>query len=208
MQKASAEHTIQIRYITFTYSYVHILLKGTSSSGAILDRMASKLNGAFLRVTIDEDSLLMQALQIYKNPTFDPSRQLNVTFDKQPAVDTGGPKREFYTQLLYGIATSDGSILPVMFEGEEGRPMPSYNLSVVYSGMMKVVGKIIALSIVQCGVGFPYLSPVCYWYLITGDVSKAISYGKTTDVRDRVCRADPQGEQMIQSNFIIEYNSG
>ena len=152
--------------------------------GTTLDRMASKLNGTVLRVTIDEDNLLMQALQIYKNSTFDPSRPLSITFDKQPAVDTGGPKREFYTQLFYSIATSDGSVLPVMFEGEEGRLLPSYNSSVVYSGMMRVVGKIIAHSIVQCGVGFPYLSPVCYWYLITGDVSKAISYGNTADVRD------------------------
>jgi len=62
--------------------------------------------------------------------------------------------------------------------------MPSYNSSVVYTGMMKIMGKIIAHSIVQCGVGFPYLSLVCYWYLITGDVSKAISYGNTEDVRD------------------------
>ncbi|KAK2564475.1 G2/M phase-specific E3 ubiquitin-protein ligase [Acropora cervicornis] len=68
--------------------------------------------------------------------------------------------------------------------GAEGRLMPSYNSSVVYTGMMKIMGKIIAHSIVQCGVGFPYLSLVCYWYLITGDVSKAISYGNTEDVRD------------------------
>ena len=71
-----------------------------------------------------------------------------------------------------------------MFEGEEGRLLPAYSASVVYSGIMKAVGKMIAHSIVQCGVGFPYLSPVCYWYLITGDVLKAISYGNTSDVRD------------------------
>ena len=33
--------------------------------------------------------------------------------------------------------------------------MPSFNSSVVYSGMMKVMRKIIAHSIVQYGVGFP-----------------------------------------------------
>ena len=54
----------------------------------------------------------------------------------------------------------------------------------VYSGLMTVVGKMIAHSIVQCGVGFPFLSPVCYWYLITGDVSEAISYGNIEDVHD------------------------
>lgn len=124
-----------------------------------------------LRVRVDEDNLMMQALSIYKDPN-------------QPVVDTGGPKREFYTQLFHGMVTSDGSVLPLMFEGAEGRLMPSYDSSVVYSGMMKVIGKIIAHSIVKCGVGFLYLSPVRYWYLITGDVSKAISYGNTEDVRD------------------------
>ena len=150
----------------------------------ILDRLASKLSGELLRVKVDEDNLLMQALSIYKDPKFDPTRPLTITFENQPAVDIGGPKREFYTQLFHGIVTSDGSVVPLMFEGAEGRLMPSYNSSVVYTGMMKIMGKIIAHSIVQCGVGFPYLSPVCYWYLITGDVSKAISYGNTEDVRD------------------------
>ena len=51
-------------------------------------------------------------------------------------------------------------------------------------GLMTVVGKMIPHSIVRCGVGFPFLSPVCYWYLITGDVSEAISYGNIEDVRD------------------------
>ena len=49
---------------------------------------------------------------------------------------------------------------------------------------MKVIGKMIAYSIVQCGVGFPFLSPVCYWYLVTDDVNQAISYANITDVGD------------------------
>ena len=157
---------------------------GTESLGDTLDRMPTKLTGLVLRIRIEEDDLLMQALPIYKGPKFDPTRPLNITFKNQPAVDTGGPKREFYTQLFHGLATSDGSVLPAMFEGEEGRLIPCYSSSVVYSGLMTVVGKMIAHSIVQCGVGFPFLSPVCYWYLITGDVSEAISYGNIEDVRD------------------------
>jgi len=177
------KHIVQeLTIILIKCSY--FIFQGTSSLAEIIDGLASKLSGAVLRVSVDEDNLLMQAFSIYKDPKFDPIRPLIITFTNQPAVDTGGPKREFYTQLFHGIVTSDGSVLPIMFEGAEGRLMPSYNSSVVYSGMMKVIGKIIAHSIVQCGVGFPYLSPVCYWYLITGDVSRAISYGNTEDVRD------------------------
>ena len=86
--------------------------------------MATKLTGLVLQVRKEEDNLLTQALPIYKDPKFDPTCPLNRTFKKQPAVDTGGPRREFYTQLLHGMATSDGSVLPAMFEGEEGRLIP------------------------------------------------------------------------------------
>ena len=34
----------------------------------ILDRLASKLSGELLRVKVDEENLLMQALSIYKDP--------------------------------------------------------------------------------------------------------------------------------------------
>lgn len=156
---------------------------GTSLAG-VLATMASKLTGPSLKLTLDESKFLMEALPIYKDPSFDASRPIRVVFQNQPAVDTGGPKRKFFTQLFHEIVTSDGTAIPVMFEGEEGRFLPAYSASVVYSGIMKAVGKMIAHSIVQCGVGFPYLSPVCYWYLITGDVLKAISYGNTSDVRD------------------------
>jgi len=57
----------------------------------ILDRLASKLSGELLRVKVDEDNLLMQALSIYKDPKFDPTRPLTITFKNQPAVD-GGPQ--------------------------------------------------------------------------------------------------------------------
>jgi len=38
----------------------------------------------------------------------------------------------------------------------------------------------IAHSICQDGIGFPYLSPLCYWYLVGGE-EKALEYGVTTE---------------------------
>ena len=147
---------IHVEDLPISLKCSYFIFQGTSSLVEIFDRLALKLSGAVLRVKVDEDNLLMQALSIYKDPKFDPTRPLTITFENQPAVDTGCPKRDFCNQLFHGIVTSDGSVLPLMFEGAESRFMPSYNSSVVYSGMMKVVGKIIAHCIVQCGVGFPY----------------------------------------------------
>ena len=42
----------------------------------------------------------------------------------------------------------------------------------------------LAHSIVQCGVGMPVFSPVLYWYIITGDVSRSLSYANPEDIRD------------------------
>ena len=46
------------------------------------------------------------------------------------------------------IVGSDGTVTPVLFEGEEERLLPVYSGTVVYCGIMKAVGKMIALAIV------------------------------------------------------------
>lgn len=46
------------------------------------------------------------------------------------------------------------------------------------------VGKMISHTIAQCGVGFPYLAPCAYWYIVTDDISKAVGYATIEDVRD------------------------
>lgn len=67
-----------------------------------------------------------------------------------------------------------------LFEGPPGRLMPVYSVSHVFSGLMKILGKMLAHSVVQCGVGMPVL----YWYIITGDVSRSLSYANPEDIRD------------------------
>ena len=50
-----------------------------------------------------------------------------------------------------------------------------------FSGLLEIVGKIIAHSIAQSGPGFPYLSLPCYYYLATGNVVSALAYCDHTD---------------------------
>lgn len=96
----------------------------------------------------------------------------------------GDPKREFYTRLFNDIAKADGGLNLALFEGPDGRLMPKYSATIVYSGILTVIGKMIAHSIVQCGIGFPFLSPSAYWYIVTGDIAKAVGYCNLSDVRD------------------------
>ena len=124
-------------------------------------------------------------MAIYKNPHFDETCPLRISFTGQPAIDTGGPRREFFYQVFSKLADGDNSSgFSQLFEGPSTRLVPVYNARVAFSGLMKCVGQIIAHAIAHCEIGFPRLSPVCYWYLINQDVSEAISYANISDIRD------------------------
>ena len=46
-------------------------------------------------------------MAIYKNHPFDETRPLRITFTGQPAIDTGGPRREFFDQVFAKLADVD-----------------------------------------------------------------------------------------------------
>jgi hypothetical protein len=128
--------------------------------------------------------MLSDALVIYKDPGFDASRPLRITFANQPAIDTGGVSREFFDKVYAKMAANgdDGGFR--VFEGPPTRLLPTYSSRIVFSGIMEAIGKMIAHSISQCGIGISRLSPVCYWYIVYGDISKAISFAELSDVHD------------------------
>lgn len=124
-------------------------------------------------------------MAIYKNHPFDETRHLRITFTGQTAIDTGGPTREFFDQVFAKLADVDnGSGFCQLFEGPPTRLVPVYNARVAFSGLVKCVGRLIAHAIAHCEIGFPRLSPVCYWYLINQDISKATSYANISDIQD------------------------
>lgn len=130
-------------------------------------------------------NILNDAMAIYKNPRFDETRPLRITFTDQLAIDTGGPRREFFGQVFANLADFDKtSGFCQLFESPPTQLVPVYNARIAFSGLMKCVGRIIAHAIAQCEIGFSRLSPVCYWYLINQDVSEAISYANITDIQD------------------------
>lgn len=100
------------------------------------------------------------------SPFDDATKRLQIMYRGQPAADTGGVLRQFYTQLLIEVSN-------VFFHGEEYKS-PIYNCEMVASGVMKLVGIIIVHSILQGGPGFPVFGPAVYNYLATGDVQEAM----------------------------------
>ena len=51
-----------------------------------------------------------------------------------------------------------------IFEGPPNRIRPLYKISTLNSGVLKTIGQIVAHSLQLDKLGFPYLSPPCYYY--------------------------------------------
>ena len=60
---------------------------------------------------------------------------------------------------------------------------PTHSPQVVFSGLIEIVGKIIAYSLAQGGPGFPFLSRP-YYYLARGNVISAMAYYDPWDIPD------------------------
>ena len=118
------------------------------------------------KLKIDEEDVLNDAMAYYKDQDFDPRKKLRIVYSGQPAADTGGVIRQFYTQLLKVIADT-------FFQGDTYRS-PVYNCDMVASGVMKLVGTIIVHSVLQGGPGFPIFNPGVYNYLAKGKLNEVM----------------------------------
>ena len=144
-------------------------------------KIYTKVNGTLLKVRVDADDLLSDALAFYKRSDFDPSRPVRVYFNGQPAIDTGGVKRQFFSDLFERLTASTD---PKLFEGPPTRLLFSYNQHALSSGITKLFGTIVGHCIAQGCDGFPYLAESSYHYLATGDITQAMKHVTIADVYD------------------------
>lgn len=148
---------------------------------SILQLLKKKITKDTKRVKIDPEDLLSDALQVYKHPNFDPAHPLIVKYKQQPAVDTGGVLREFYSDVFKEFINNPSVRI---FEGPSDKLQFYYNHTALTCGMPKMLGTMIAHSLRQNGPGFPYLAPSQYYYIATGDINQAIAYASIHDVHD------------------------
>lgn len=151
-------------------------IERAESLDEVLNQLRKSLSTQKEKIRVDEEDILNDAMAYYKDPSFDPTRRLRVLYTGQPAVDTGGVTRHFFSQLLQIISE-------MFFQGTNFKS-PVYNADTVASGMMKFIGTIIVHSILLGGPGFPVLSPAVYRYIATGDVDAAmmmLNYGDCSE---------------------------
>lgn len=128
---------------------------------------------------IRRSHLLSDAIRQFSKTSFDVSKMIKVTFIGEEAVDTGGPRREFFHLVLRAMFRSS------LFQGYPSHTVPLHNVEAVASNRFYMFGKILATCIVQGGE-----APVCF--------SKAVvDYIIYDEIRTPVC-LDDIAEQEVQ----------
>ena len=130
------------------------------------------------KLSVDLSDAWSDIVAYYKCKTFDYETQLRVNLDGHSTIDTGGVRRQVYTLAYEAFATNQFIRL---FDGPEHHLRPAYSAEARSSGLLKILGGMISHSICQEGVGFPYLSPTCFWYIVGGE-EKAIQFASVEDL--------------------------
>jgi hypothetical protein len=125
------------------------------------------------RISISRENILEDSIIHFKKHNDNLPPQVRVCFDGEPAIDAGGPRREYFTILLKSLVSSKSSIR--FFEGKEGHLLPMKNTDALRAQLFKVAGRMISTSILNGGPGFPCLSPSIYEYLVKGFTEELVS---------------------------------
>lgn len=153
-----------------------------TSASDILTELRKQMQHPPQKLNVDKEDLLSDAVCYYKDPDFDPRKRIRVCSKHQVALDTGGVLRQFYSDVFVALSQNGDHLK--LFEGEAKRRLPLFRSEHVVSGIFEIVGKMIAHSLVQGGPGFPYLAPVVYSYISTGDLQAALLHVSAVDVCD------------------------
>ena len=155
-----------------TMDVFKVLLGGPEVRTILQLKRKNYFSGCTKKLTIcDEGDVLEEALVHYKHPAFDPLSPIRISFRDQPAIDTGGLTRQFFTDVLRKIG-QEGALQ--LFVGSSNGLRLAYSPQVL--PIMKILGTLIGHSLLHEGPGFPYLAPFVYWYLATGSEERALPY--------------------------------
>ena len=150
--------------------------------GPTIQSMLRSMNVQFrsmptVKIKVDQESVWADMIAFYKGKGC-MQANVRIQINNQPVIDTGGVRRQVYTQVYTDFANNEHVKL---FDGPANYLRPACTAEARSSGLLKVLGSMIAHSIYQDGIGFPFLSPTCYWYLIGGE-NMALEFATLQDV--------------------------
>ena len=106
------------------------------------------------RITVRRSHIASDAILALRKG-FDKSSSIRITFIGEPAVDAGGPLREFFRLVMRDVINNNS-----LFQGSDDSRSPAHNTMELRKGTFKIVGELFALSIVHGGPGPQCLSHV------------------------------------------------
>lgn len=141
------------------------------SEGPTVQSILPMINDRFqcfpkLKVNVDFNDAWSDLVAIYKRRNFSVLCRIAITINDSAAIDAGGVRRQLYTTVFEDFASNR---IIHLFEGEMNCLRSVVSAEARSSGFFKRLGKMVAHSICQEGIGFPYLSLTCYSYIIGGE---------------------------------------
>ena len=97
------------------------------------------------RITVRRAHIWQDALKCFERK-FDLRSHVRITFLGEPAVDDGGPRREFFMLLMEALNSQE-----ILLSGDPARRVLKHNTQAFDRGVYHTIGKMIALSIIHGG---------------------------------------------------------
>ena len=115
----------------------------------------------YQRIVVRRRHLWEDALHRFRSGV-DYHKHIHVTFVGEPAVDAGGPLREFLRLLMGEIASNNS-----LFSGDVHR-VPVQNMSALENQTYYYIGQMMAVSLIHGGPAPTFLAPSVVDYIIKG----------------------------------------
>ncbi len=80
------------------------------------------------------------AVGYYKSTSLNLANPVRVMLDDEPAIDTGGVRRQLYTDVFKEFASTTHACL---WDGQPGNLRPIYSAEAQSSGLFKVLGRMV-----------------------------------------------------------------
>ena len=128
------------------------------------DAILSTSTDGIQRINVRRLHFFEDAIAAFSRYTFDCTKSLKVRFIGEPAVDEGGPTREFFRLFVLSLSTSS------LFQAVGNGIQPAHNVLALGKQAFKRCGEILAAGIVHGAQ-----SPLCF----TPDTAHFLVYGST-----------------------------
>lgn len=123
-------------------------------------------------------------MRIYKDPSLNFKKHIDVNFIGEQGADMGGPTKEYFLSAISCLSKVDPAFNIQLFGGLPGHLIPLYGVDAISSGCFEMSGKLIAHSILHGGPGFFGLAPAIIKYLCTGSLYESKHLVTVDDLYD------------------------